>query len=157
MPTGVGQSGLYKFDKPKLAKLMEIGSKYVVDLGYGADRDLEFTEANGRLDGATDVDQVSDLRRARERDQCGTLGSGNHFLEIQVVDRVIDPVAAEAMGLREGQVTVLIHSGSRGLAWTVEAQHRDNLSAFDRRRSDTTASRIFRAGSSRRAPLIRSP
>ncbi len=118
IPTGVGQSGKYLFDKPKLIRLMEQGSAYVVNQGYGADRDLLFTEAGGRLDGA-DPDRVSDRAITRGYDQCGTLGSGNHFLEVQVVDRVHDPVAAEVMGLREGQLTVLIHSGSRGLGYQV--------------------------------------
>ncbi len=126
IPTGVGQSGNYKFDKPKLAHLMEMGSKYVVDQGYGSDRDLTFTEAGGRLDGA-DPDRVSDRAYTRGFDQCGTLGSGNHFLEVQVVDRILDETAAEVMGLREGQITVLIHSGSRGLGYQV---CEDNLAAF---------------------------
>jgi tRNA-splicing ligase RtcB (3'-phosphate/5'-hydroxy nucleic acid ligase) len=118
IPTGVGQSGNYKFDKPKLKELMELGSRYVVDLGYGTDRDLAFTEAGGRLDGA-DPDRVSDRAIARGFDQCGTLGSGNHFLEVQVVDRVLDESAAKVMGLEEGMITVLIHSGSRGLGYQV--------------------------------------
>ena len=126
VPTGVGQSGHYKFDKPKLARLMAQGSEFVVDLGYGTARDLDFTEARGRLDGAN-PDRVSDRAYERGYDQCGTLGSGNHFLEVQVVDRVHDPAAAEVMGLREGQVTVLIHSGSRGLGYQVCD---DNLAAF---------------------------
>jgi len=126
IPAGVGQSGLYKFDKPKLARLMAKGSKFVVDLGHGTPRDLEFTEAGGRLDGAR-PDLVTDRAYERGYDQCGTLGSGNHFLEIQVVDRVVDPAAAGVMGLREGQVTVLIHSGSRGLGYQVCD---DNLAAF---------------------------
>jgi tRNA-splicing ligase RtcB len=66
-----------------------------------------------------DPGRVSDRAITRGFDQCGTLGSGNHFLEVQVVDRVLDPVAAEVMGLREGQITVLIHSGSRGLGYQV--------------------------------------
>jgi tRNA-splicing ligase RtcB len=118
IPTGVGQSGKYKFDKPKLARLMEEGSKYVVDLGYGTERDLDFTEARGALDGA-DPDRVSDRAFTRGYDQCGTLGSGNHFLEVQVVDRVLDEPAAKVMGLEEGMITVLIHSGSRGLGYQV--------------------------------------
>jgi tRNA-splicing ligase RtcB len=118
IPTGVGQSGKYLFDKPKLTKLMEQGSAYVVGQGYGTERDLQFTEAGGRLDGA-DPARVSDRAITRGYDQCGTLGSGNHFLEVQVVDRVLDPGAAEMMGLREGQITVLIHSGSRGLGYQV--------------------------------------
>ncbi len=118
IPTGVGQSGKYKFEKTKLRRLMELGSRYVVDLGLGTARDLEFTEAGGRLDGA-DPDLVSDRAIARGYDQCGTLGSGNHFLEVQVVDRVLDESAAKVMGLEEGQITVLIHSGSRGLGYQV--------------------------------------
>jgi len=118
IPTGVGQSGKYKFDKPKLKTLMDLGSRYVVGLGHGTDRDLAFTEAGGRLDGA-DPDRVSDRAIARGFDQCGTLGSGNHFLEVQVVDRVLDEPAAKVMGLAEGMVTVLIHSGSRGLGYQV--------------------------------------
>ncbi len=118
IPTGVGQSGKYLFDKPKLTRLLEQGSAYVVNQGYGTERDLLFTEAGGRLDGA-DPARVSDRAITRGYDQCGTLGSGNHFLEVQVVDRVHDAVAAEVMGLREGQLTVLIHSGSRGLGYQV--------------------------------------
>ena len=126
IPTGVGQSGHYKFDRPKLARLMEQGSRYVVDQGYGTERDLRYTEAGGRLDGA-DPGRVSERAYERGYDQCGTLGSGNHFLEVQVVDRVHDEAAAAVMGLREGQVTVLIHSGSRGLGYQVCD---DNLAAF---------------------------
>jgi tRNA-splicing ligase RtcB len=97
---------------------MEEGSAYVVRQGWGTGRDVQFTEAGGRLDGA-DPDRVSDRAIERGYDQCGTLGSGNHFLEVQVVDRVLDQEAAGVMGLREGQVTVLIHSGSRGLGYQV--------------------------------------
>ena len=118
IPTGVGQRGRYAFEKPKLARLMEEGSSFVVNLGHGTDRDVTFTEASGRLEGA-DPDRVSDRAYERGYDQCGTLGSGNHFLEVQVVDRVIDATAAEVMGLFEGQITVLIHSGSRGLGYQV--------------------------------------
>jgi tRNA-splicing ligase RtcB len=126
IPTGVGQSGRYKFDKPKLAELMEQGSQFVIDLGYGSARDLDFTEAHGRLEGA-DPSRVSDRAYSRGYDQCGTLGSGNHFLEVQVVDRVLDEHAAAVMGLHQGQITVLIHSGSRGLGYQV---CEDNLAAF---------------------------
>jgi tRNA-splicing ligase RtcB len=118
IPTGVGQRGKYLFDKPKMTRLMEQGSAYVVDQGWGTERDLLFTEAGGRLDGA-DPARVSDRAIQRGYDQCGTLGSGNHFLEVQVVDRILDQRAAEVMGLREGQITVLIHSGSRGLGYQV--------------------------------------
>ncbi len=118
IPTGVGQSGRYKYERPRLARLMAEGSAFVVDEGFGTPRDLLFTEAGGRLE-AADPDRVGDRAYARGYDQCGTLGSGNHFLEVQVVDRVLDAEAAGVMGLREGQVTVLIHSGSRGLGYQV--------------------------------------
>ncbi len=118
IPTGVGQRGRYVFHKPELVKLMEQGVSFLVDKGLGADRDLLFTEAQGRLIGA-DPGRVSDRAIERGAEQCGTLGSGNHFLEIQVVDRVVDHEAAEVMGLREGQIAVLIHSGLRGLGYQV--------------------------------------
>jgi tRNA-splicing ligase RtcB len=118
IPTGVGQSGRFPFDKPKLTQLMAQGAGYVVNLGYGTEHDLLVTEASGCLPGA-DPGRVSHRAIARGFDQCGTLGSGNHFLEVQVVDRVLDSVSAEVMGLYEGQVTVLIHSGSRGLGYQV--------------------------------------
>jgi tRNA-splicing ligase RtcB len=122
IPTGVGQSGHYKFRPDELAELMDRGSDFVVDRGWGSPRDLEFTEAGGRLEGA-EPDRVSQRAYARGADQCGTLGSGNHFLEVQVVDRVIDEQGAAVMGLREGMITVLIHSGSRGLGYQVCDDH----------------------------------
>jgi tRNA-splicing ligase RtcB len=118
IPTGVGQRGRFLFDKPRLKQLMERGSAYLVDQGWATPRDLEFTEAGGRLEGA-DPDRVSDRAIQRGFDQCGTLGSGNHFLEVQVVDRILDLAAARAMGLHAGQVAILIHSGSRGLGYQV--------------------------------------
>jgi tRNA-splicing ligase RtcB len=126
VPTGVGQTGPFVFKKPELAELMERGAPYLLDRGCATARDLALIEAGGCLEGA-DPDRVTDRAYERGKDQCGTLGSGNHFLEVQVVDRVIDPVAAEVMGLFEGQVTVLIHSGSRGLGYQV---CEDNLKAF---------------------------
>src|SRR5262245_58451743 len=113
IPTGVGQRGRFIFNTPALVKLLEQGSSYVIARGFAAERGLAYTEAGGRLAGA-DPDRVSDRAITRGSDQCGTLGSGNHFLEVQVVDRIHDEPAAEAMGLLEGMVTVLIHSGSRG-------------------------------------------
>ncbi|HEU5115054.1 MAG TPA: RtcB family protein, partial [Isosphaeraceae bacterium] len=122
IPTGVGQSGPFTFSKPELARLMEQGVQFVVDRGLGTEHDLAHTEAQGRLEGA-DPDRVSDRAYARGADQCGTLGSGNHFLEVQVVDRVLDEQAASVMGLSEGLITVLIHSGSRGLGYQVCDDH----------------------------------
>src|SRR5205085_7992838 len=84
----------------------------------GIERDIEFTEAGGRLNGA-DPDEVSSRALARGAEQCGTLGSGNHFLEVQVVDHVFDEATATAFGLEKDQICVMIHSGSRGLGYQV--------------------------------------
>jgi len=90
----------------------------VIGRGLGQPSDLEHTEAHGRIDGA-DPDAVSDHAVNRGLEQCGTLGSGNHFLEVQVVDHVFDADTAGAFGLEKDQVCVLIHSGSRGLGYQV--------------------------------------
>src|SRR5215469_7780458 len=118
VPTGVGKSGKYRFDAKELRHLLAEGSRYVVQRGLGTSRDIEYTEATGRLDGA-DPDRVSDRALARGAEQCGTLGSGNHFLEVQVVDHVFDEEAATVMGLEKDMVCVMIHSGSRGLGYQV--------------------------------------
>ena len=118
IPAGVGRSGAYKFDAKDTRKLMGEGPRFVLDRGLGVDADLDHTEANGRIDGA-DPDEVSDHAVKRGTSQCGTLGSGNHFLEVQVVDSVLDSAVAKAFGLELGQICVMIHSGSRGLGYQV--------------------------------------
>ncbi len=118
VPAGVGERGLIKFDRDELRALMRQGSKYVVDRGYGLAEDVEMTEANGCLAGA-DPDLVSDRALERGKAQCGTLGSGNHFLEVQVVQKIFNEQAASVMGLAVGGVCVMIHSGSRGLGYQV--------------------------------------
>jgi tRNA-splicing ligase RtcB len=118
VPTGVGRSGRYKFDKKELAHLLGEGPRYLVGRGLATQVDIEHTEAEGRLDGA-DPSKVSDHARNRGAEQCGTLGSGNHFLEVQIVDHVFDEEAAKVMGLEKDMVCVMIHSGSRGLGYQV--------------------------------------
>jgi tRNA-splicing ligase RtcB len=118
VPTGVGQSGKYRFGEKELRRLLGEGSPYVIGRGLGTARDLEFTEAGGKLEGA-DPAEVSDRAMSRGAGQCGTLGSGNHFLEVQVVDHVFDEDTAQALGLEKDQVCVMIHSGSRGLGYQV--------------------------------------
>jgi tRNA-splicing ligase RtcB len=118
IPTGVGKSGRYHFDAKELRQLMAVGSRYVVDRGLGTPGDLEYTEAGGRLDGA-DAEAVSDRAVLRGSEQCGTLGSGNHFLEVQIVDHIFDEKAAGVLGLEKDMVCVMIHSGSRGLGYQV--------------------------------------
>lgn len=118
VPCGVGRAGKVKFKKSELCKLMAEGSRYVVKRGFGWDSDVEATEAHGCIADA-DPSLVSDRAIERGSDQCGTLGSGNHFMEVQVVEKIDDPAAAAAMGLVEGHLTVMIHSGSRGLGYQV--------------------------------------
>ncbi len=126
VPTGVGRGGGVKFKHGELKQLMSEGSPYVIRRGFGWDEDAEVTEAGGCIKGAR-PDYVSDTACDRGASQCGTLGSGNHFLEVQVVDEIADEAAAEALGLRLGCITVLIHSGSRGLGYQV---CEDNLKAL---------------------------
>jgi tRNA-splicing ligase RtcB len=118
VPTGAGRSGKYSFKGIELDHLLGKGARYVVDRGLGDNRDVDYAEAHGRLDGA-EPDLVSDHAKARGAEQCGTLGSGNHFLEVQVVDHVFDEKAASVMGLEKDMVCVMIHSGSRGLGYQV--------------------------------------
>ncbi len=118
VPTGVGRSGRYRFDRKELQHLLGQGVGYLRGRDLAVQRDIDYAEAEGRLDGA-DPAQVSDQALARGAEQCGTLGSGNHFLEVQVVDHVFDEEAAGVMGLEKDMICVMIHSGSRGLGYQV--------------------------------------
>ena len=118
VPTGVGKSGRYSFRGAELDRLLAEGSQFLVSKGLATLGDIDYTEAHGRLDGA-DPDAVTDHAKKRGMEQCGTLGSGNHFLEVQVVDSVFDEDTAQVMGLSKDQVCVMIHSGSRGLGYQV--------------------------------------
>ncbi len=119
IPTGVGAKGaIEKITVSKEKKLLAEGSGWAVRNGYGEPGDLERTEEGGCLAGA-DPDKVSDRAIERGLAQVGTLGSGNHFLEIGVVEEIFHPEAAAAFGLIEGGVTVMIHCGSRGLGHQV--------------------------------------
>jgi len=118
VPAGVGRSGRYKFDKKELQHLLGEGSRFLLGRGLGVQRDVDYAEAHGRLDGA-EPSAVSDHAQTRGAEQCGTLGSGNHFLEVQVVDHVFDEDAASVMGLEKDMICVMIHSGSRGLGYQV--------------------------------------
>ena len=119
IPAGVGSEGaIARLSDHDLDAVLRTGAAWAVRAGYGQPEDVAFTEAQGCLPGA---DPAALSHRARERGapQLGTLGSGNHFAEVQVVDEVLDQSAAEAFGLAEGQLTVLLHSGSRGLGYQV--------------------------------------
>jgi len=118
VPCGTGGEGPVRINKPQLDRILRDGAAWMVENGYGTPRDAEFTEERGRL-GDADPGAVSERAKERGRPQLGTLGSGNHFLEIQRVQRVFDAEAARAMGIEEGQAVVLIHCGSRGLGHQV--------------------------------------
>ena len=118
VPTGVGKSGKYRFEPKELRRLMREGPSRLIERGLAVPSDIDHTEARGRLDGA-EPENVSERALERGKDQCGTLGSGNHFMEVQVVDAVFDDAAARAMGLEKDMVCVMIHSGSRGLGYQV--------------------------------------
>jgi tRNA-splicing ligase RtcB len=118
IPSGVGSKGKIRLDQEDERKLLLKGARWAVEQGYGDARDLENTESGGCIDGA-DPGLISQKAYERGRAQQGTLGSGNHFLEIQYVDEVYDEQAANAMGLFRGQMTVMIHTGSRGFGHQV--------------------------------------
>ncbi|HQR09063.1 MAG TPA: RtcB family protein [Gemmatales bacterium] len=118
VPAGVGKTGKYNFKRDELRQLMHEGSSYLIKRELATESDIEHTEGKGCLDGA-EPGFVSDRALDRGAQQCGTLGSGNHFLEVQVVDQIHDTQAAQTMGLFESQVVVMIHSGSRGLGYQV--------------------------------------
>ncbi len=118
VPCGTGGAGFVKIDREGLNRLLAEGARWMVRHGYGLSRDAEFTEAGGCLESA-DPDAVSSRAKERGQPQLGTLGSGNHFLEVQRVEEVHDEAAAQGMGIAEGEVVVLIHSGSRGLGHQV--------------------------------------
>ncbi len=116
VPVGVGKGGKYVFTHDELRALMRRGVSFLEERGLATKRDVECTEAWGCIEDAR-PSHLSERALQRGTDQCGTVGAGNHFLEVQVVDRIEHAAAAEAMGLEAGQVCVLIHSGSRGLGY----------------------------------------
>jgi tRNA-splicing ligase RtcB len=122
VPCGVGVDGAVRAKGKDLRRLAERGAAWAVEQGRGVPADLEATEGGGALDGA-DPDAVSDRAAERGGPQVGSLGAGNHFLEVQVVDEVRDAAAADAFGLFEGQVVVMIHTGSRGYGHQVCDDH----------------------------------
>ncbi len=118
IPSGVGSTGQIKLSHKEIRKVLTHGAGWAVEQGMGDREDLERTESEGRLSDA-DPDELSDRALERGFKQLGTLGAGNHFLEVGVVDRIYDEKIAHCFNLFEGQVTVFIHSGSRGLGHQV--------------------------------------
>lgn len=122
VPSGLGKGRQIKFSIGEIDKILEGGAQRLVGQGYGEKEDLENCESNGRLTQA-DASLVSDHAKDRGRDQVGTLGSGNHFLELQKVDEVFDEQIAKAFGLFRDQVVVMIHTGSRGLGHQIATDY----------------------------------
>ncbi len=114
VPAGVGSEGAIKLSPAKLDEVLVGGAMWAVSRGYGESEDLEYVEERGCMPGA-DPAAVSDMAKKRQHRQVGTLGSGNHYLEIQYVDEIYDRSAASAFGLEEQAVVVSIHCGSRAL------------------------------------------
>ena len=123
VPAGLGKDGATKLSLGVLKDALSRGAEWAVAAGYGWDEDLDRTEEGGRMKEA-DAARISSRALERGLPQLGTLGSGNHFLEVQKVERIFDPVAARAFGLEgEGQVLVMIHCGSRGLGHQVASDY----------------------------------
>jgi len=118
VPMGVGRGGDVKLSRDQTDQLLEKGAAWAVKHGYGSQEDLECTEESGAMPGA-DASKVSNRAKERGKDQVGTLGSGNHFVELQEVTEIYDRAAANTLGLFEGQIAVQVHSGSRGLGHQV--------------------------------------
>ena len=118
IPTGVGSKGPIKLNRKELEKVLTRGARWAVERGLGEPEDLVYTEAEGCMAGAG-PSAVSDRALTRGAPQQGTLGSGNHFIEVQYVDEIFDRTAADAFGVHEGQIAVMVHSGSRGFGHQV--------------------------------------
>jgi len=128
VPAGLGAEGKLRLSIAEIDELLVGGAAYVVDRGFGLVDDLPFIEENGRVAGA-DPSAVSMRAKQRQFRQVGTLGSGNHYLEVQSVDAVLDPEAASVYGLDEGQIVVSIHTGSRALGHQIGQDYLKEMTA----------------------------
>lgn len=114
IPAGLGSTGTIKLTHKEMDRMLSGGAAWAVEQGYGNDADLARTEEHGCMAGASPAD-VSEKAKERQRREMGTLGSGNHYLEVQLVAQIYDALTAEAFDLREGEIVISIHCGSRGL------------------------------------------
>jgi tRNA-splicing ligase RtcB len=136
VPSGVGETGKLKLSFSELDEVLNNGASWAAEKGYGTEKDLEYLEERGCMKGA-DASKISNEAKKRGAPQLGTLGAGNHFLEIQVVDKIFSPEVAKVFGIEKpGQVCVMIHTGSRGFGHQVctdylkilESKFRDEIS-----------------------------
>ena len=133
VPSGVGSKAKLGFSQGDLGKISEEGVPYAVEKGFGIAEDLDRIEENGAMEGA-DVSKVSALARSRGMDQLGTLGAGNHFLEVQRVERVFGADIAKEYGLLEGQIVVMVHTGSRGFGHQICSDYLKALVEYQQKR-----------------------
>ena len=122
IPSGMGKGGQIKLSLQEIDEVLHNGAEWAVQKGYGVNYDLSFMESNGRLHNA-DASMVSEMAKKRGADQLGTIGSGNHFVEVDYVEEVFDETIAKSYGLSKNQVVVLIHTGSRGLGHQVATDY----------------------------------
>lgn len=140
IPSGVGSKGAVRLNNSQLDEVLVRGVNWAIDNGYGSENDAEVCEENGQIKNAN-PNKVSDKARKRGMPQLGSLGSGNHFLEVQKVSEIFDEVAAKKMGITKDSITILIHCGSRGFGHQVcsdylriseQAQKKYNITLADR-------------------------
>ncbi len=134
IPAGATRKGGVKLSQTQLMSVLSGGAKAAVEYGWGENRDLANIESNGLLD--SQESNLSERAMKRGEDALGTLGSGNHFLELQYVDKIVDKEAAKAFGLVEGRITVMIHTGSRGLGHQVCSEHVKTIESKYRKKDD---------------------
>ena len=134
IPAGATRKGGVKLSQTQLMSVLSGGAKSAVEYGWGENRDLANIESNGLLD--SQESKLSERAMKRGENALGTLGSGNHFLELQYVDKIVDKEAAKAFGLIEGRITVMIHTGSRGLGHQVCSEHVKTIESKYRKKDD---------------------
>jgi tRNA-splicing ligase RtcB len=122
VPAGVGSVGRLHLDAGEMDAMLIGGARWAVDRGYGTAADLERIEEHGQMADAK-PEAISDHAKRRQRDEMGTLGSGNHYLEVQHVSKIFDPTVAAAFNLRQGDVVVSVHCGSRGLGHQIGTEY----------------------------------
>jgi tRNA-splicing ligase RtcB len=121
IPAGVGSTGAITLDTNEMDAMLSGGARWAVERGWGDARDLDRIEENGTMAGAR-PEYVSDRAKERQRREMGTLGSGNHYLEIQAIDEIFDPAVARIFGIKQDDVVVTIHCGSRGLGHQIGSE-----------------------------------
>src|SRR3989338_3832448 len=122
VPSGVGRGGTFNIDRKRFSEILRGGSQWMVKQGYGIKEDYELAEEEGCIDGA-DVSKVSDKAISRGIGQLGTIGAGNHFLELQYVHELFDSKAAKVLGLSKNQVVIMMHCGSRGFGHQIASEY----------------------------------